>query len=320
MMFNNKTMDPTDPAFFEVARRLEAFADLRLSPSVAATTRMRANVVTAARRRAALMKLDPAFGAAGSPVIGYTARPGGSAPNEWRRPFVAVLAGALTLGLLVGTAYAGKPGGLLYAARVWTETANLPADAVARTNAEVARLDERLTEAQQAATAGDGNATEAALAAYTSILVEAATAATGDPAASAAIQLSVTRHVELLTVMADTVPAPARAAVEHALSSSTMVLRDLDGPDANGHHHDDGSGAHSAGNPTPAETPAPTPRPDRSHKPTETRRPGETAKPTEMPKPATTPQPDTFGRGTDESQGPVVSPAPTPTPRPGAAS
>ena len=54
--------DPRDP---EIERLLDAFAELRLSPSVAATTRMRASVMAAAhrrsdRRRATRVKAAPA--------------------------------------------------------------------------------------------------------------------------------------------------------------------------------------------------------------------------------------------------------------------
>ena len=42
---------PNDPGDPEIERRLEAYADLRLSPSVAATTRMRTAVMSAAHRR-----------------------------------------------------------------------------------------------------------------------------------------------------------------------------------------------------------------------------------------------------------------------------
>ena len=49
--------DPRDP---EIERLLDAFAELRLSPSLAATTRMRAGVMAAAHRRAALLQADTA--------------------------------------------------------------------------------------------------------------------------------------------------------------------------------------------------------------------------------------------------------------------
>ena len=100
---------------------------------------------------------------------------------------------------------------------------------VARAQAEINRLDARLQEAQQASAAGDGPAASAALAAYSVIVVEAARGSAGDPTASAAIEVTVTRHVVVLTPMVDSVPSPARDAINDALSSSTKVLDDLDG-------------------------------------------------------------------------------------------
>ena len=60
------------------------------------------------------------------------------------------------------------------------------------------------------------------------IVVEAARGSAGDPTASAAIEVTVTRHVVVLTLMVDSVPPPARDAVKGALSSSAMVLSDLE--------------------------------------------------------------------------------------------
>jgi hypothetical protein len=284
------TMDPIDPGAYEVIRRLEAFADLRLSPSAAAATRMRANIVEAAFRHATQVPMPPA-GAASRVAMTAALGRRRTLRNDWQRPLGAVFAGCLTLGLLVGAAVSGRPGGLLYEARLWTETANLPADTVARTDAEVARLDKRMIEAQQAATAGDESATEAALAAYATILIEAANTAIGDPTAAAVIQASVTRHVEALTVMAESAQAPTRAAVQRALSSSATVLHDLDGSGGQGHHYP-GGGDHPRERPRPTETPDRTPRPERSPTPTEGRHPAETPRPTETPRPSPTHQPE----------------------------
>jgi hypothetical protein len=106
--------------------------------------------------------------------------------------------------------------------------ANLPSDPVARARAEATRLDARVREAQEASTAGDIGAAEAALAAYSTIVVDAADETAGDTTAGAAIELAVARHVVVLTLLVDTVPAAARGAVERALTSSTKALDYLD--------------------------------------------------------------------------------------------
>ena len=123
---------------------------------------------------------------------------------------------------------------------------NLPANIVDRAQAEAIRLEQRLDEAQQASSAGDVPATEAALSAYSTIVVEAAKGSQGDPTATAAIEVTVTRHVVILTLMVDSVPAQARASAVQALSSSTMALDDLDGAAPQG---SDGPGA--SGGPHP---------------------------------------------------------------------
>ena len=96
--------------------------------------------------------------------------------------------------------------------------------------------------------AGDVPATEAALSAYSTIVVEAAKGSHGDPTATAAIEVTVTRHVVILTLMVDSVPAQARASAVQALSSSTMALDDLDGaiPQGSDGRHTSG-GAPTAG-------------------------------------------------------------------------
>ncbi|MEA2619422.1 MAG: hypothetical protein QOC97_195, partial [Chloroflexota bacterium] len=178
-------IESADFGYFELARRLEAYADQRLSPSVAATTRMRAAVMVAAHRRAALIRADATFDAAGATTSACaaqdpTAKPATVSHSPWRRPIAAAMAGCLTLALFAGTALAAEPGGPLYAVRIWTEMATLPGNLADRAQAEIGRLQERLDEAQRASSAGDVFGTEAALAAYSTIVVEAANGSDGD--------------------------------------------------------------------------------------------------------------------------------------------
>jgi hypothetical protein len=230
-MFDD-TIDPYDTGLRELTRRLEAFADTRLSPSLSGTTRMRTSVMNAAHRRAALIAADATFGSATATapvtVPAIVAERSPFASRAWRRPAAALMAGCLTLTIVGGTVSAATAGGPLYAARIWIEMANLPAGAIARADAEVTRLDARLQEMQEAYATGDGPAAEAALAAYSVILSEAVQGSAGDPAASAAIESNLTRHVAVLTALIDNVPAAAQDAIRHALSSSTTVLQELD--------------------------------------------------------------------------------------------
>jgi hypothetical protein len=241
-----------DRGAVEVIRRLEAYADARLDPSVAATTRMRAAVMAAAHRQAALIAADGATALALAPAevaphraLGHSRRVG-----AWRRPVAAMLAGTLTLGILAGTALAARPGGPLYQARLWTEAANLPAAGLARAHAEVARLQARIDEAESAAMAGDARGVVAAIDAYAVIVTEAATGTEGDVAAGQLVEATVSRHVIILTALLQQVPATARDAIEHALAASTNALDDIHVrvPSAGGNKGSGGTGGNGATN------------------------------------------------------------------------
>jgi hypothetical protein len=257
----DEVFEPVDRGSLEVIRRLEAFADTRLEPTVAATSRMRAAVMVAAHRQAALLAAD----AAGTAVVvmpaarpaetaaGAARRPSWLDAVPWRRPAAAIMAGCLTLGVLAGTALAVRPGGPLYAARIWTEAANLPAadEQLARAQAEIQRLGARLGEVEAAAAAGDGPALSAALEAYAAIVREAAAGTAGDPAAEQAVQQAIERHMLVLTALAATVPAPAQAALQHAIASSTEALDDVDGgPGVPGTNNGNGPGTNNGNGPS----------------------------------------------------------------------
>ncbi|HEV8403731.1 MAG TPA: hypothetical protein VGQ31_11940 [Candidatus Limnocylindrales bacterium] len=223
-------IDQTAAGYLELARRLEAYADLRLTPSAAATTRMRTAVMNAAHRRAALIGADAMSDAAGDTLTPPAASRDRTvrARVSWRRPAAAVLAATFALSILAGSVYGTRAGGPFYAARLWAEMANLPSGLLDRALAEGTRLDQRIREAQEASSAGDVPGTEAALAAYSSIVIEAAAGSDGDATASAALEVTVSRHVGVLTLMVGSVPTQARSAAEEALASSTTALDDLE--------------------------------------------------------------------------------------------
>jgi hypothetical protein len=195
---------------------------------------MRMNVMNTAHRRAALIAADvtrETVGVATDAMHGERRR---AVPRRWYRPAAAFMAAALTLALMAGTVYGAKAGGPFYAARIWIEAANLPIDLAARAEAEGIRLDARIAEAQQASADGDAPAAEAALAAYSEIVLEAVLGAAGDPTADSTIEISITRHVLVLTQLAGTVPPHARVAIQDALVASSRAIQDLDGQMAPG--------------------------------------------------------------------------------------
>lgn len=244
---DDEMLDRFDPGSMEVLRRLEAYADARLTPSAATTTGVRATVMAAAHRRSAMLAVGAPVEAASLPRPRFTFRfavPTGA----WRRPAAAMLAGGLVLGLLAGAAFAAQPGGWLYGARMWTEAATLPSAGLARAQAEVGRLEARLREAQAASAAGDVGGVEAAIAAYESIVAEAMAGSAGDPLATAALEAGIARHVAILTALASQVPLAAQDDIQHALAASTKVLDRLD--DGTSPTGTGGSGSNGGNSPT----------------------------------------------------------------------
>ena len=129
-------MQDEHPGTDELAQRLEAYASARLSPSPEASARIRVAVIEEARMRA----LETSIG---------------SAPHRHRsgprRLTALLLAAGLVLGSAVAVAAGSGPGGPLYEARIWLESAVLPANADARALERVRHIEERLLDAERAA-------------------------------------------------------------------------------------------------------------------------------------------------------------------------
>jgi hypothetical protein len=196
----DRTAGPGDD---QLERRLAAFAEARLTPSDDAVARIRATVVAPAR----------------VPRTG-----------TWRRPLAAVSAAALVVAILVGIGFSTSPGGPLYDARLWFESANLSSRPVARAEAEVARLQRRIDEARDASNGGDPSAAAAALRAYSTIVTTTGDETRADPAAARIVVISLTRHVVVLGDLAETVQPGAQVAASDALQSCTMTLDELSQP------------------------------------------------------------------------------------------
>jgi uncharacterized membrane protein YgcG len=270
-------------------RRLEAYADARLSPDLVMSSRMRARVLAVAHRQADLGRADSALTVVGGngvpiskPDADRLARRAGSAGARLRRPLVAMLAAAVVLGGAAGTALAAQAGGALYEPRVWIETLALPSDPSARAIAELERLETRLREADAATRNGDAAGAAAALAAYERITESASETAiaTQDEVAVAILGAGVGRNVEVLRALALELPPGAAEAISRAVEravaralerSETAIERiesagpaGSDGGNAgNGGNGGSpgGGGADGADKPTKPPTPEPTPRP-----------------------------------------------------------
>ena len=305
-------------------RRLEAYAESRLSPDLAATSRMRARVLAHAHRHADLARADAAL---------TIVRPGAPEEQRARRSSTVrrtaislVSAAALAIAMVGGAAAASQAGGALYEARLFVEEITLPAEPSERAIAELDRLSQRLAEADAAARSGDHAAAATALAAYERIVAEASAnvLAANDPVAAAAFETGLGRNVEVLQALIAHVPAQAGAAisraVERAIQRSGIAIdrvQDVEKPtptvggggtqNGNANGSDNGNGGAGAGGSgvgpdatgkppkTPAPKPEATPRPTRE----ENERPDPMPKPSKTPKPAPGP-----GQGAGGSEDP----------------
>jgi hypothetical protein len=198
------TMD--DPTGFteqvddELAARLDTYADAVLAPDPAGLTRVRASVVAEARRAAE--------GDSRSSVGSFL---GGLLPGIRRPAFVLVGAAALLAVVAGGAMAASGAGGPLYETRLWLETVVLPSEPGARTDAEIARLQDRLEEAAAAASEGNGAAISAALQAYRDTVDATVTAAGGDLGREEHLQLVLERHRVVLQTLVTMLDSRAQA-------------------------------------------------------------------------------------------------------------
>lgn len=306
-------------------RRLEAYAESRLSPDLPTTSRMRARVLAHAHRHADLARADAAL---------TIVRPGAAEEQRARRSAAArrtaisvVSAAALVVAMVGGAAAASQAGGALYDARLFVEEITLPAEPSERAIAELDRLTQRLAEAESAARSGDHAAVAAALAAYERILAAASSEvlAANDPVAAAALEAGIGRNVAVLQGLIARVPAGAGAsisrAVERAIERSANAIdrvHDVEKPTPSvgggggnggagngGQNGSGGRGNGGAGNggsgvgPSATGKPPKTPKPAATPRPTreENERPDPSSKPPKTPKPIAAPG---QGEGTPE--------------------
>jgi hypothetical protein len=309
---DNDPMQQRDHGDDELARRLEAYAEARLSPELSATSRMRAHVMAAAHRHAALAKADRdrALIEAAAPTS-LSIRP--ARRSGWRRSATLLLAAGLTLAVGVGSAAAAQPGGPLYPVRIWSETLTLPSEADARAQAELKRLADRLAEAAAATAAGDANAANAALEAFDAIVQQAADAVGNDVSAAATLESGVRSNIAVLTVLADRVKNDRASdaiqrALERAIERSDSAVEKMHGkPDdtpGNGPDDNPGVGPKSTGGPDRTANPnKPSPDPaDKTPKP----------KPTPKPDPTTNAQSERTPGGGPPSERPGGGPPASP--------
>jgi hypothetical protein len=287
------------PADLEIYRRLDAFAQVRLTPDATSMARIRTALMGQA-----LALADARSAALTIPAplpVALPERPAIAFPRPRRRAAAVVLAACLVVGIGAGSVAASQAGGPLYGPRMWIEAATLPSDPMARANAQLGRLDARLQEVRVASASGDAGAAEAALDAYAVIMADLEAQAFANSAVAVAVEDDVARRQIVLMGLLDDVPAQALDAIQHALQQGANAIggNDVDPhpgdprrPDAGGQDgsqggsgqgggsqgqgpatgqgtgQDQGAGQGSGPNrePTPEPTPDPTPKPTKPPK------------------------------------------------------
>lgn len=188
-------------------RRLRAYADARLSPDPWASVRMRAAVIEHGRE----------------------ARAATAQRFTWRRAlrpaaFVGLVA-LLAIGTGASAALAASPGGPLYDARLWVETAilNVSGDG---TDARANQMTERIDEITNALDDGNAGAAGAAAQAYGGE-VDAAAQAAQTRADLLALRATIARHLAHLQNLPPTNPK-AHVNVDKAIAKAIAALAEID--------------------------------------------------------------------------------------------
>ena len=199
---------------------LDAYCDARLAPRSAVLARIRANVI----REAALASATTAATHRLRLVEPAPRRRWSIAPRFGRVAFTFGFAAILTLGTSAAV-LAAPPGSPFYNARVFLETALLPAQIDDRLAGHEKLLEERLAEAEVAARQGDTVALEAALVAFQSEVDAAAKDAGTNVTLLAHLEDVLSKHTATLTALA--AQLPAQASIENAILASSKAIAAL---------------------------------------------------------------------------------------------
>jgi hypothetical protein len=213
MKHESGSMDDIDRSDDELEQRLRAYADARLSPDQWATIRMRAGVIEHGRAM-------PTYGGAPAAAASRGWR------LAWRSGLFLALAGVLAVGSGASVALAAAPGGPLYDARVWVETA-IVSLAGNQSDAQAALVDQRLGEASDAAGAGNEAGAQAALNAYDAEVAQAIAGAAKNRVALERLQALIERRVDHLKGL-DPANARAAAQIDKAIAKAKAALDTID--------------------------------------------------------------------------------------------
>jgi hypothetical protein len=241
----------------ELEALLRRYADERLRLDAETSRRLREHFLTEAARWASEpTRLDAR----------RVRLPWAVGRGRFRRAATALLAAALAVGAVAGAAAASEPGGPLYGFRLWVETVTLPADASARADAEIARLEARLSEATDAAEHDNGVAVRAALEAYRETVASALQAAGNDLDRADRLEIVLERHQVVLDTLAERLPAPAAEAVTQTIERNRATIEKIKAHGKPSPSPGPGDGGSPAPSAAPSHEPGgpPSPKPGRT--------------------------------------------------------
>jgi hypothetical protein len=216
-----------DAGDIELERRFDSYARARLSPDPGAVARVRARVMREAR-----LQLEAARIAA---YVAPAVR--ASRVSAVRRFAMPVLAAGVWLAIAVGAMAASQAGGPLYASRLWIEGTTLPATGGPRVEADLERLDDRISEALGAANAGNRDAVAASLEAYGVIADDARASTDAQATLVARVEEALSRHQAVLTALVagldtkgnDTAADAIERNLQRAIDHNAAVLETIGG-------------------------------------------------------------------------------------------
>lgn len=215
MMQHLDDWDPYGQEDGDVARRLRAYAGERLSPDAWASVRMRAAVIESGRARQ---------------VAGSRHRFDVLAPFRIglvRRAAPIALVAVLAIGSGTVAGVAASPGGPLYDSRLWLETALLPGSGVARFDAQVGHMDERIDELTSAVDSGNSAAADAAANAYDNQVSQAIQSAAQDRAELLDLRATLVKHLAHLQSLVKP-NDKAAANLQNLIARTRAAIADVD--------------------------------------------------------------------------------------------
>ncbi len=175
-----------------------------------------------------------------------------------RRVMAVLLAAALMLATAVAANAAAAPGGPLYGARIWLETAALPAGADARALERIRQIEERLVDAERATESGDPIALAAAIQAYRDAVANAVGEVGTDGDRLARLEATLGHHVTVLEALAGKVPEAAAGGIDRALEASQKAVEAIGRTNPTTHPNPNATDPNSE----PTEKPGRTGRPE----------------------------------------------------------